>query len=116
MVRSDTPHAGAAISKISKRIWGWLVGEWQWPYAALFTGCALLALAPLWFHFAGGPLGWVHLQLPIYMLHQGEEHAGDRFRLHANRVVAGGREKLALRFPQVTQIRGRIWAAPRAGP
>lgn len=76
------------------RIWGWLVGDWQWPYAALFTGCSLVILAPLWFHFAGGPLAWVYLQLPIYMVHQCEEHTGDRFRLYTNRVVAGGREAL----------------------
>lgn len=76
------------------RILGWLVGQWQWPYVALFTGCTLLALAPLWFHVAGGPPGWVYLQLPIYLLHQWEEHAGDRFRIYTNRVVAGSREAL----------------------
>ena len=79
---------------LSGRILNWLVGQWQWPYAALLTGGFLLALGPLWFHLAGVPLGCVYLQLPLYLLHQWEEHAGDRFRLFVNRDVLGGREAL----------------------
>ncbi|HTU24978.1 MAG TPA: hypothetical protein VMF30_06250, partial [Pirellulales bacterium] len=52
----------------------WLVGKWQWPYATLFAAGFLAVLAPFVFHFAGLPLGLVYLQLPIYMLHQYEEH------------------------------------------
>ena len=79
---------------MSSRILDWLVGQWLWPYAALLTAGFLLTLAPLWFHFAGTPLGWIYLQLPIYMVHQWEEHAGDRFRLFINHEVLGGREAL----------------------
>ena len=63
------------------RILDWLVVKWQWPYATLFVASFLGVLAPLLFHFAGTPLGLVYLQLPIYMLHQYEEHAGDRFKM-----------------------------------
>ena len=35
------------------------------------------------------PLTLVFLQLPLYMLHQLEEHAGDRFRTYVNTQVAG---------------------------
>ncbi len=72
----------------------WLVDEWQWPYASLFTGLALLILAPAWFLAAGSALGCVYLQLPLYMLHQWEEHADDRFRRYVNQHIAGGREAL----------------------
>lgn len=72
----------------------WLVGRWQWPAATLFAGCLLLLLAPVWFRVAGEPLGVVFLQLPVYMLHQWEEHAGDRFRLYVNRTIGRGREAL----------------------
>ncbi len=77
-----------------KRPLDWLVVKWQWPAAALTVACFLLALAPIVFHFAGAPLGLVFLQLPIYMLHQYEEHTGDRFRLWVNRMVGHGHEAL----------------------
>ncbi len=76
------------------RILDWLVGKWQWPYAALFAACFLGVLAPLVFRYAGMPLGLVYLQLPIYMLHQYEEHAGDRFRLWVNTMIGHGRDVL----------------------
>jgi hypothetical protein len=76
------------------RILDWLVVKWQWPYATLFVAGFLAALAPFVFHFAGWPLGLVYLQLPIYMLHQYEEHAGDRFRAWVNNMIGHGREVL----------------------
>ena len=79
---------------MSGRILDWLVGKWQWPYAALFTAGFLGLLAPLVFRYAGIPLGLVYLQLPIYMLHQYEEHAGDRFRLWVNNMLGHGRDVL----------------------
>ena len=72
----------------------WLVGKWQWPYAALFTAGFLGVLAPFVFRYAGIPLALVYLQLPIYMLHQYEEHAGDRFRLWVNNMIGHGRDVL----------------------
>ena len=79
---------------MSGHVLNWLVGKWQWPYATLFTAGFLAVLAPLVFRYAGLPLGLVYLQLPIYMLHQYEEHAGDRFRLWVNNMIGGGREVL----------------------
>ena len=80
--------------RMSGRILDWLVKKWQWPYAALFTAGFLGVLAPLVFRYAGMPLGLVYLQLPIYMLHQYEEHAGDRFRLWVNNMIGHGRDVL----------------------
>ena len=60
----------------------------NWMYAGFVAGLFLLATLPL----VGS--GWklafvlVYLQLPLYMLHQLEEHAGDRFRTFVNDRVA----------------------------
>ena len=59
----------------------------NWMYAGLIAALFLLAVLPL---FGGGwilPLILVYLMLPAYMLHQVEEHAGDRFRRYVNRQV-----------------------------
>ena len=92
---TQTPHpALAAPNADDEALWTWLVRRWQWPYAGLFTAIFLFALLPFIAGGAGGLLALVFVQLPIYMLHQWEEHAGDRFRLYANRVIGGGREAL----------------------
>ncbi|PQO39894.1 HXXEE domain-containing protein [Bremerella cremea] len=75
-------------------MWNWLVRDWQWPAAALFSSMFLFAVAPLIASSAGLALALVYLQLPAYMLHQWEEHQGDRFRLYINRTIGGGREAL----------------------
>lgn len=67
----------------------------HWVAGAAFMAVALLALVPLLLRMAWPlPLLLLFLQLPAYMLHQVEEHAGDRFRTHINTVVCGGREGL----------------------
>jgi hypothetical protein len=70
-------------------VMGWLVREWQWPAASLFAACLLLLLVPAWLGVAGLALTLVYLQLPVYLLHQWEEHTGDCFRQYVNRTVAG---------------------------
>jgi hypothetical protein len=70
------------------------VKEWQWPAAALLSAAFLLAVLPVVAATAGWPLALVFAQLPIYLLHQGEEHLGDRFRRYANRVIGRGQEAL----------------------
>jgi hypothetical protein len=68
----------------------------RWVAVALVLGVALLGLEP----FVAARMGWnlfivlVYLQTPIYMLHQVEEHTGDRFRASINREVFGGVEAL----------------------
>jgi hypothetical protein len=78
----------------SNRPFHWLVQQWQWPAATLFAACFLLALTPLLYHVAGPVLTLVFLFLPAYMVHQAEEHFGDRFRKDINLHIAGGREAL----------------------
>ncbi len=85
---------GGTMQSERSRVMGWLVGEWQWPAASLFAACLLLLLLPVWLRAAGLALALVYLQLPVYMLHQWEEHAGDRFRQYVNKTMAGGRKAL----------------------
>jgi hypothetical protein len=72
----------------------WLVDEWQWPYATAFAACFLLAFVPVVWSAAGLAAMLIYLQLPIYMVHQLEEHGDDRFRRYVNAQLAGGREAL----------------------
>jgi len=73
--------------------WDWF--KINWMYAALVASLLLFALVPLLYEQFGLPLLLVYIQLPIYMLHQLEEHHQDRFRLWFNEVLGGGREALS---------------------
>jgi hypothetical protein len=75
----------------------WLVDEWQWPHSGALVAVFLLAVLPLWWDATDTALALVYAALPLYMLHQLEEHAGDRFRLAINAKFAGGREALTRR-------------------
>lgn len=86
----------------------WMLARWNWPGAAAFCGVILLALAPLVWVVAGAVIFWIYLQLPLYMLHQLEEHAGDRFRTFVNTTIGGGREVLSKRATFVINSAG-VW-------
>jgi hypothetical protein len=68
--------------------------ETHWVAAALFMGVALLLLLPLGVPGGDRALLLIYLASPIYMLHQVEEHLGDRFRNYVNTRVFGGVEAL----------------------
>lgn len=70
----------------------WLIH--QWPYAIVCASAFLVVLLPLWLAVLGLPLTLVMAQLPIYMVHQYEEHSRDRFRLFFNQHIGDGRELL----------------------
>jgi hypothetical protein len=76
--------------------------EKNWMYAGFVAGLFLLAVAPLFVTAWPVAMFAVYLQLPVYMLHQLEEHYGDRFRQFANEHVAGGLN--ALTTPAVVFI------------
>ena len=61
----------------------------NWMYAGFVAGLFLLAVLPLVARGWSAAMVAVFLQLPAYMVHQVEEHAGDRFRRFVNRRVAG---------------------------
>lgn len=80
----------------------------NWVYGGFLAALMLLALTPVL--SSGWPLAlWlIWLQLPVYMLHQYEEHDGDRFRLFINANIGGGEEVLS-RFAVAVINIGGVW-------
>lgn len=66
----------------------------HWVAAALIMGLMLLAIVPVGIVGGDRAVLMVYLAGPVYMLHQVEEHWGDRFRSYVNTVVFGGVEAL----------------------
>ncbi len=81
----------------------------NWVYGGVLAGVMLFALTPLLaVHWSWLEL-FVFLALPIYMLHQYEEHDDDRFRSYVNSTLANGRVGLSLADVFVINI-GAVWA------
>ena len=62
----------------------------NWVYGGALAGALLLLLAPTLTHGWPVALRATFWMLPIYMLHQYEEHDKDRFRLAINRLADAG--------------------------
>ncbi len=88
---------------------GRMVKSWleaHWVAGAAFMGGALLLFLP---GIAADPaLRLVYLASPLYMLHQIEEHAGDRFRRYVNGTVFGGVQALTVWDVLVINLPG-VW-------
>ena len=67
----------------------------NWVYGGFLAALMLLALTPVLARGWSLALLLVWLQLPVYMLHQYEEHDNDRFRRFVNAAIGGGREVLS---------------------
>lgn len=63
----------------------------NWSLAGLVSAAILIAFFPL-FYIALGPLFWAFLPLPLYMIHQYEEHGQGQFKAFTNRLF--GKEVL----------------------
>ncbi|MBS0249971.1 MAG: HXXEE domain-containing protein [Proteobacteria bacterium] len=72
----------------------WL--EAHWVAGAVFMSLALLLLVPVGIGDGSRSLLLIFLASPIYMLHQVEEHTGDRFRAYINGTVFGGVQALSV--------------------
>lgn len=79
----------------------------NWVPAALCMAVFLLLLAPALALSWDPPILMIYLQVPIYMLHQVEEHTGDRFRQFVNQRF-GGVEALTPAAVLVVNIPG-VW-------
>ena len=76
-----------------------MVKQWlenHWVAGALFMGIALLLLLPVAAAGNDRAVLLIYLASAIYMLHQVEEHTGDRFRIYVNSKVFGGVEALTV--------------------
>ena len=80
----------------------------HWLMGALTGAPLLLALTPALEPAWPAWLLWVFLQQPLYMLHQLEEHVGDRFRRFVNEKLAGGAEALTPGDVAVINVVG-VW-------
>ncbi len=61
-----------------------------WAYGGFLAGLLLLALTPIFASGWDGATTLVFLALPVYIIHQYEEHDGDRFRRFVNKRLGGG--------------------------
>lgn len=84
----------------------WLARHWV--AGAGFMAAALIAATPLLAALAPLPLLLIFLHSPGYMIHQVEEHTGDRFRRFANARVFDGREGLTTPAVLVINV-GAVW-------
>ena len=84
----------------------WLFANWM--YAGLIASVFLLAIVPLLAGAWSLPLLLVYLHGPVYMLHQVEEHAADRFRRFVNLHIGHGREALTTSAVMWINIPG-VW-------
>ncbi len=80
----------------------------HWVYGGALAGILLLILFPLLADAWPAPLALTFLHLPMYMLHQSEEHDNDRFRIFFNETIGGGREVLSPLAVFVINVPG-VW-------
>jgi hypothetical protein len=80
----------------------------HWLFAGAVSCAFLVALAPVVADGAAPPVFSIYLCLVAYMLHQVEEHAGDRFRAFVNANIGGGREVLTPLAVMVINVAG-VW-------
>ncbi len=66
----------------------------NWSRASLIASVLLLAVSPFLFKGLTFPLFLVFLQLPVYMIHQYEEHARGAFRAFVNHMVGHDHDAL----------------------
>ena len=79
----------------------------NWVYGGALAGVLLLLLAPTITHAWPVAVATAFLYLPVYMLHQYEEHDDDRFRRAFNRTL-GDREALTREAVFVINVPG-VW-------
>jgi Protein of unknown function with HXXEE motif len=80
----------------------------NWVYGGFLAALMLLALTPVLARGWSVALLLMWLQLPIYMLHQYEEHDDDRFRRFVNATIGNGEDVLTRFDTFVINIAG-VW-------
>ncbi len=80
----------------------------NWVYGGALAGVLLLLLMPLLSQSWSTALTATFLLLPVYMIHQYEEHDDDRFRRFFNQTIGHGREVLSPAAVFITNVPG-VW-------
>jgi hypothetical protein len=80
----------------------------RWVYGGFLAGLLLLLLTPVLVHSWPDSLVATFLCLPVYMVHQYEEHDNDRFRLFVNQKIGKGRVGLSPLAVFVINVPG-VW-------
>lgn len=83
--------------------------EDNWVQGGFLAAFVLFALAPLAIADWSRSDQLVYLSLPVYMIHQYEEHDQDRFRRFVNAVIGGGQDVLSPFDVLIINIVG-VWA------
>lgn len=92
----------------------------NWVYGGFLAGLLLLVLTPMVARDWSLALMLVYLTLPIYMVHQYEEHDADRFHRAINAMLGGGRDVLpaaaifAINVPLLWGTEAAVIAAARS--
>jgi hypothetical protein len=90
---------------------GWLADYWV--VGAGFMAASLIAVAPV--VPLSLPAFLIFLHSPVYMIHQVEEHTGDRFRKFVNENVFGGRDTPTVASVLVINL-PFVWGIKPGGP
>ena len=80
----------------------------NWVYGGFLAGFLILGLYAVVGRDWSAAFWLVALQLPLYMLHQFEEHDADRFRLFVNELTGKGRDILTRLAVFVVNVPG-VW-------
>lgn len=80
----------------------------NWVYGGFTAGLLLLLLMPLMTASWPASLTATFILLPVYMLHQYEEHDHDRFRLFFNATIGKGKDVLSPTAVFITNVPG-VW-------
>ncbi len=99
--KKATRYNGNMMTKLSITHWV----ETEWSRSTVLIVPILLLLSPL-LYAQLGPLFWTFFQLPIYMIHQYEEHAHGAFKAYINKMLG----KNAITDLDIAKINiGEIW-------
>ncbi|MEM8946358.1 MAG: HXXEE domain-containing protein [Planctomycetota bacterium] len=86
----------------------------NWVYGGFLSAFVIAALGVVLLRDASWALILVYFHLPMYQLHQYEEHEDDRFRTWVNRVIGNHREVLSSNAVLLINIVG-VWAVFTVG-
>ncbi len=90
----------------------WIMEDTHWSRAGLVSARLLSLLGPLVRGGTGRTVSLVYHQLPIYMLHQYEEHGHGAFKREVNRSLPSNRAPLTDRkifWINIAGVWGWIW-------